>query len=60
MRKLRLCHAACEIQQHVILQMIEGFRTLEFFTFLDIDIAELVGRFNVEAAFDCTTGRQCD
>ena len=60
MGKLRLCHAARKIEQHVILHLIKGFRALELFAFLDIDIAELVGGFNVKTALDRAAGCQCD
>lgn len=57
---LRLCHTACKIQHHVVLHLVNRLRTLEFFAFLDIDIAELIGGFDVKAALDRAAGNQCD
>ena len=56
---LRLCYAPGEIQQHIILQLIKFFCILQFFAFLNINIAELIGGFRIESAFYGASGRKC-
>ena len=57
---LCLRHAARKVQHHIVLQLINCFRILEFFTFLNVDVAELVGGFDVKPPFNCIAGNQCD